>query len=162
RTMTSSSGLYTGATYADVNATIPGFQILAMISAVVAALFLVSAVIGKWRLAIMGTALMVISSIVLGGVYPWVVQNFQVGPNERTLEAEYIDRNIEATRKASSSSSSTSSTTTSSRTWMLTAMRSTARFKTPSSPFVSSTSRVLAIRSLGTTAPSSTPTVTVS
>ncbi len=100
RTMTSSSGLYTGATYADVNATIPGFQILAMISAVVAALFLVSAVIGKWRLAIMGTALMVVSSIVLGGIYPWVVQNFQVGPNERTLEAEYIDRNIEATRKA--------------------------------------------------------------
>ena len=99
-TMTSDAGLYTGATYADVNATIPGFQILAMISAVVAALFLVSAVIGKWRLAIMGTALMVISSIVLGGVYPWVVQNFQVGPNERTLEAEYIDRNIEATRKA--------------------------------------------------------------
>ncbi len=100
RTMTSASGLYTGATYADVNATIPGFQILAMISVVVAVLFLVAAVIGRWRLAITGTGLMVISSIVLGGVYPWVVQNFQVGPNERTLEAEYINRNIEATRKA--------------------------------------------------------------
>lgn len=99
-TMASSSGLYTGATYADANAVIPGFQILALISAVVAALFLLTAVIGKWRLSIMGTALMVVSSIVLGGLYPWIVQTFQVVPNERTLEAEYIKRNIEATRAA--------------------------------------------------------------
>jgi uncharacterized membrane protein (UPF0182 family) len=99
-TMTSSTGLFTGATYADVNARIPGFQILALISLVVAALFLVTAVIGRWRISVMGTALMVISSIVLGGAYPWLVQTFQVVPNERTLEAEYIKRNIEATRAA--------------------------------------------------------------
>ncbi len=99
-TMASSSGLYTGATYADANAVIPGFQILALISAVVAVLFLVTAVIGKWRISILGTALMVVSSIVLGGLYPWIVQTFQVVPNERTLEAEYIKRNIEATRTA--------------------------------------------------------------
>jgi uncharacterized membrane protein (UPF0182 family) len=100
KTLTSSSGLYTGATYADVNATIPGFQILALISFVVAILFLITSVLGNWRLPIMGTALMVISSLVLGGLYPWIVQTFQVVPNERTLESEYIDRNIAATRKA--------------------------------------------------------------
>ena len=100
KTMTSASGLYTGATYADVNAVIPGFQILAMVSAVVAITFLVAAFIGKWRLPVMATGLMLVSSIILSGVYPWVVQTFQVGPNERTLESVYIDRNIEATRKA--------------------------------------------------------------
>jgi uncharacterized membrane protein (UPF0182 family) len=99
-TMTNSTGLFTGATYADVNAKIPGFQILALISLVVAVLFLITAVIGRWRISVMGTALMVISSIVLGGAYPWLVQTFQVVPNERTLEAEYIKRNIEATRAA--------------------------------------------------------------
>ena len=99
-TMTSSSGLYTGATYADVNAVIPGFQILALISVVVAALFLITAVMGQWRISIMGTALMVVSSLVLGGLYPWIVQTFQVVPNERTLESEYIKRNINATRAA--------------------------------------------------------------
>lgn len=99
-TMTSSSGLYTGATYTDANAVIPGFQIMALISAVVAALFLITAVIGKWRISIMGTALMIVSSLILGGLYPWIVQTFQVVPNERTLEAEYIKRNIEATRTA--------------------------------------------------------------
>ena len=99
-TMTSSAGLYTGATYSDVNAVIPGFQILALISVVVAALFLITAVMGQWRISIMGTALMVVSSLVLGGLYPWIVQTFQVVPNERTLEAEYIKRNIAATRTA--------------------------------------------------------------
>lgn len=99
-TMSDSSGLYTGATYSDVNATIPGFQILALIAAVVAVLFLITAVIGKWRLSVMGTGLMVVSAIVLGGLYPWIVQTFQVVPNERTLESKYLERNILATRAA--------------------------------------------------------------
>ncbi len=99
-TMTSNAGLFTGATYADVNAAIPSFQILALIALIVTILFLVTAVIGRWRLALVGTGLMVVSSIILAGVFPWVVQTFQVVPNERTLEAEYIKRNIDATRIA--------------------------------------------------------------
>lgn len=99
-TMTSDSGLFTGATYSDVNAAIPSFQILAMIALLVSILFLVTAIVGLWRLALLGTGLMVISSIILAGIYPWIVQTFQVVPNERTLEAEYIKRNIDATRIA--------------------------------------------------------------
>ena len=99
-TLTSDAGLFTGATYSDVNATIPSFQILALIAFVVAVLFMVTAVIGRWRIALVGTSLMVVSSIVLAGVFPWVVQSFQVVPNERTLEALYIQRNLDATKKA--------------------------------------------------------------
>jgi uncharacterized membrane protein (UPF0182 family) len=99
-TMTSSSGLFTGATYSDVYAAIPGLQILALISGVVALLFLVAAFIGKWRLPVIATGLMVVSSLILGGLFPWAVQTFQVVPNERTLEAPYIDRNLSATRVA--------------------------------------------------------------
>ncbi|MCX6477930.1 MAG: UPF0182 family protein [Micrococcales bacterium] len=99
-TMTSSSGLFTGATYADVNAAIPGLQILALISVVVALLFLVAAFVGKWRLPVIATGLMVVSSLILGGLFPWAIQTFQVVPNERTLEAPYIDRNLTATRAA--------------------------------------------------------------
>jgi uncharacterized membrane protein (UPF0182 family) len=99
-TMTSSSGLFTGATYSDVNAAIPGLQILAMISVVVALLFLLAAFVGKWRLPVTATGLMVVSSLILGGLFPWAVQTFQVVPNERTLEAPYINRNLEATRAA--------------------------------------------------------------
>ena len=99
-TMTSSSGLFTGATYSDVNAAIPGLQILALISGVVALLFLVAAFVGKWRPPVIATGLMVVSSLILGGLFPWAIQTFQVVPNERTLEAPYIDRNLTATRAA--------------------------------------------------------------
>ena len=100
KTLTSASGLYTGATYSDVFAQIPGLQIVAGIGILVAILFLVAGFIGKWRLPILATGLMVVSSMILGGVYPWMVQTFQVVPNERTLESEYINRNLEATRFA--------------------------------------------------------------
>ena len=100
KTLTSASGLYTGATYADVFAQIPGLQIVAGIGVFVAILFLIAGFIGKWRLPVIATGLMVVSSLILGGVYPWMVQTFQVVPNERTLESEYIDRNLEATRFA--------------------------------------------------------------
>ena len=99
-TMTSSSGLFTGATYSDVYAAIPGLQILALISVVVALLFLVAAFVGKWRLPVIATGLMVVSSLILGGLFPWAIQTFQVVPNERTLESPYIDRNLTATSAA--------------------------------------------------------------
>jgi uncharacterized membrane protein (UPF0182 family) len=86
--------------YTAANAIIPGLQILALISVAVAVLFVITAVIGKWRISIIGTALMVVSSIVLGGLYPWLIQTFQVVPNERTLESPFLQKNIDATRAA--------------------------------------------------------------
>ncbi|MBL3686715.1 UPF0182 family protein [Leucobacter zeae] len=100
RLLTNSAGLRTGALFQDVHAVIPGKQILAGIALIVAVLFLVTAFTGKWRLPVIGTALFLVSSIVLGIGYPWAVQQFQVKPDEKSLEAEYIQRNIDATRTA--------------------------------------------------------------
>lgn len=100
RLLNDPSGLMTGAMFQDVHAVIPGKQILAGIGVLVAVLFLVTAFTGKWRLPVIGTALFLISSIVLGIGYPWAVQQFQVKPDEKSLEAEYIQRNIDATRTA--------------------------------------------------------------
>ena len=36
----------------------------------------------------------------IGGIYPALVQTFQVKPNEQTKEAPYIQSNINATRTA--------------------------------------------------------------
>jgi len=99
-TAVTSGALFTGVNYTDANAVIPGLQILALISLAVALAFLITAFIGQWRISIIATALMVVSSLVLGGLYPWIVQTFQVVPNERTLEAPFLQRNIEATRAA--------------------------------------------------------------
>ena len=99
-TATSAGELFTGVTYTDDNAVIPGLQILALISLAVAVAFIVTAILGQWRVSIIATALMVASSLVLGGLYPWIVQTFQVVPNERTLEGPYLQKNIDATRVA--------------------------------------------------------------
>ena len=92
--------LFTGVSFTDANAVIPGLQIMALISVAVAFTFLITAFIARWRISIIATALMVVSSLVLGGLYPWIVQTFQVVPNERTLESPYLQKNIEATRAA--------------------------------------------------------------
>src|SRR6478735_4884998 len=93
-------GRWAGALYTDVNAVIPTKAILAVAAALVAVLFIVAAVIGRWRLPVIGTAMLIITSILAGGVYPWVIQQFQVRPSEQTLESQYIQRNIDNTRKA--------------------------------------------------------------
>jgi uncharacterized protein len=99
-TVISNGGRWAGALYTDVNAVIPTKSILAVAAALVAVLFIVAAVIGKWRLPVIGTAMLVITSILAGGVYPWVIQQFQVRPSEQTLENQYIKRNIDMTRAA--------------------------------------------------------------
>ena len=99
-TVTESGSLITGAAYTDVNATIPGRQILAAIAVGVAILFFITAIIGRWRLPLVGTALLIVSSLLIGSLYPWIVQRFQVDPSARTVEAPFIQRNIDLTRDA--------------------------------------------------------------
>lgn len=98
--LTDSTGLFTGATFTGANAVIPGKQILAGIAIIVAILFLVTAFTGKWRLPVIGTTLLLVSSLVVGAGYPWMVQEFRVKPDEKSIENEYLARNIEATRHA--------------------------------------------------------------
>ncbi|WP_344796779.1 UPF0182 family protein [Frondihabitans peucedani] len=95
-----SNKLLTGATYTDVVAGIPAKQILAYAAAVVAILFIVTAVIGRWRLPIIGTALLIVISLLIGAVYPWIVQRFTVDPSAKSVESSYIEKNIKATRTA--------------------------------------------------------------
>ena len=98
--LTNYDGRFTGATYTGVHATIPGKQILAGIAVLVALLFLVTAFTGKWRLPVIGTALLLVSALVVGVGYPWAVQELRVRPDEKSLESDYLARNIEATRAA--------------------------------------------------------------
>lgn len=91
---------WAGALYTDVNAVIPTKAILAVAAVIVAVLFVVAAFIGRWRLPLIGTAMLIITALLAGGVYPAVVQRFQVDPSQLDAEGEFIDRNIELTREA--------------------------------------------------------------
>jgi uncharacterized membrane protein (UPF0182 family) len=90
----------TGPGYTDVHAVIPGQTILAIIAVFVAVLFFVTAVIGRWRFPLIATALLIVSSIVVGIGYPWFVNTVQVRPNQLQLESPYYQRNIEGTQAA--------------------------------------------------------------
>ena len=99
-TRTGGGDVAAGASYTDVNAVLPSKVILAVVAVLVGALFVVAALRGTWRLPATGVGLMVVSAIVIGGIYPAVVQRFQVQPNAQEAEAEFIQRNIDATRAA--------------------------------------------------------------
>jgi uncharacterized membrane protein (UPF0182 family) len=89
-----------GPGYVGTHAVIPGLTILAVVAILVAVLFFVTAVIGRWRYPLIATALLIVSAIVLGVAYPWVLNTFQVRPNQLALEGEYYQRNIDMTKAA--------------------------------------------------------------
>jgi uncharacterized protein len=94
------SKLITGLTYTDVNATLPAKAILSAIAVVCALLFFANIVRRSWLLPAAGSALLVVSSVLIAGIYPGAIQQFQVKPSESSKEAPYIQRNIDATRAA--------------------------------------------------------------
>jgi uncharacterized membrane protein (UPF0182 family) len=94
------SRLITGLTYTDVNATLPAKAILSAIAVVCAILFFANIIRRSWLLPAAGTALLVVSSVLIAGIYPGAIQQFQVKPSESSKEAPYIQRNIDATRSA--------------------------------------------------------------
>ncbi len=97
---TSTRGVVDGATYTDVNAQLPVLNLLVLISVASFLLFIVNIWRRGWVLPVLGVGLWGLVAVVAGGIYPQVIQRFQVSPNELSKESTYIDRNIEATRQA--------------------------------------------------------------
>ena len=94
------TGNWTGLRYVDANAYLPAKTILFCIAVICALLFFATLWRRTWQLPVIGFGLMVLSAILIGGLYPAIVQKFQVQPNEQAKEAPYIEKNIEATRDA--------------------------------------------------------------
>ncbi len=96
----STRGVIFGAGYAEVHATLFALRVLMVLALVCAALFFVTARKENWKLPALGLAVLVGVSILLGGIYPTIIQSAVVLPNEGTKERPYILNNIEATRAA--------------------------------------------------------------
>jgi len=97
---TKDSRLITGLTYTDQHAVMPTKAILAVAGVMCAALFVATIWTHSWRLPVVGVGLLVVTAVVVGGIFPAAIQSFKVKPSEKTLEAPFIDRNIKATRAA--------------------------------------------------------------
>ncbi|MFJ4997568.1 UPF0182 family protein [Microbacterium sp. NPDC088619] len=100
KTLVAQDDRIVGPAYTGVNATIPGLAILTIIAAIVAVLFFVTAVIGRWRFPLAATALLIVASLVVGVGFPWAVTTFQVRPNQNAYQAEFYQRNIDGTKEA--------------------------------------------------------------
>lgn len=90
----------TGGSYTDVHAVLPAKTALAVIAVICAILFFAGAIRRRSLLAGMGFGLLVLAAVVVGGVYPFIIQQFVVTPNQQAKERPYISREIVGTRAA--------------------------------------------------------------
>ena len=90
----------TGASYTDVNAVLPAKTVLAVIAVICALLFFAGAARRSAMLPAVGFGLLVLSAILIGGLYPAIIQQFVVKPNELAKETPYIHREIVTTQQA--------------------------------------------------------------
>ncbi|MSQ12185.1 MAG: UPF0182 family protein [Dehalococcoidia bacterium] len=97
----SNRGAVFGASYADVNARVFADRVLMAVVLGGVVLLLYNAFLVKGLRLIGGVIGLWIGAVLLVGlIYPALVQRFQVQPNELDKERPYIERNIAATRQA--------------------------------------------------------------
>jgi len=89
-----------GAGYTSITARLPALTILTGLVGVAALACFVNAFRGTLWILGGAIALWFVASLVVGGVYPAIIQNFIVQPDQLNKERPYITRNIEATRAA--------------------------------------------------------------
>lgn len=94
-----SSGFF-GAGYTDVNAQLPAAWIMTVVSILTAALVVYTLFARNFRLLVKVAIGFVVAAILVGSVYPAVVQKFVVNPNEQSKELPFIRNNIAFTRHA--------------------------------------------------------------
>lgn len=96
----STRGFGRGAFYTDVHAKLPALGLLTLISVAAGVLLLVNIQRRGFALPAVALGLWLFVSVLVGGIYPALIQQLKVKPAENRLEAPYIQRNIDATRAA--------------------------------------------------------------
>lgn len=96
----SDRGQVFGASYTDVNAQLPALNLLILISLVAAVILLLNLRFRGWTLPLIAIGLWLGTSLLVGGLYPTLIQRFRVVPDEVNKEAEYVGYNIDATLAA--------------------------------------------------------------
>ncbi len=98
--VSSPGGLIYGAAYADVGARLPALWILIGVAAICAVLLVVNVFRRGFRLSFVSIGVWIAATIVVGSIYPALIQRLQVDPNELAMETPYLEHNITMTREA--------------------------------------------------------------
>ncbi len=96
----SKRGVAFGASYADIHAKLPAQWILLVIVLVCMGIILASILRRKFRWSLYAIGGWIALAIIVGQIFPALVQRFQVEPNELAREMPYIEYNIQYTREA--------------------------------------------------------------
>jgi len=94
------NGAVWGPGYTATHATIVAYKVLMIIAILCAFAILFNLFLQRFRLIVYSIGVLLLASIILGGIYPYVVQKFVVQPNEIVREIPYLERNIYFTRLA--------------------------------------------------------------
>ncbi|WP_003540923.1 UPF0182 family protein [Desulfotomaculum nigrificans] len=93
-------GVVHGAGYTDTHATLLAYKVLFVLSLITAAIIVVNLFLRRFKLTLYAIGGLIVTSVLLGGVYPGLMQKFVVLPNEFSREAPYIAHNIKFTQQA--------------------------------------------------------------
>lgn len=96
----SQRGVVFGANYTDIHVQLGVYKILMAIVGLLAVFTLINLFTKNMKLIYIGVIVWVVAAVVLGGIYPGIIQKYQVEPNEIVLESPYIQHNIDYTLKA--------------------------------------------------------------
>ncbi len=91
-------GYVNGAGYTDVHARLPAELLLAVVSVFAALILLYNIRQQGWTLPVLAIGIWAFVALVVGIIYPALLQTLKVTPAQSSLEAPYIQRNITATR----------------------------------------------------------------
>lgn len=94
------SGLFDGIKYTTANASIPAKNILIGVAVLCALMFFSTIFLKSWTLPAVGLGIWVLTSVLIGALWPAVMQRFQVAPSEPDREGPFLAKNIEGTREA--------------------------------------------------------------
>lgn len=96
----SNTGVVFGPGYTDIHARLLAYKALFFIAILVAIVIMVNLFMRRFKLVLYSIGALLLASIILGGIYPTVIQNFIVKPNELNKETPYIANSIKYTRQA--------------------------------------------------------------
>lgn len=93
-------GVVFGASYTDIHVQLFALRVLMVVVGLLAIFTLINIFTKNMRLIYGGVILWLVVAVLLGGVYPGIVQKYRVEPNEITLESPFIEHNINHTLQA--------------------------------------------------------------
>ena len=93
-------GIVYGATYTDINARLLAYKVMLILSIIVALIILANIFVRKMKFIYVSIGAWAVVAILLGSLYPSLLQSLVVQPNEFNKERPYLENAIKFTRQA--------------------------------------------------------------